>query len=46
MQKIDVCDIREKPLLIDIQYKRNESYNMLTLSFLNGVTTEKTIFLY
>lgn len=39
MQKIDVCDIREKPLLIDIQNKRNES-------FFNGVTTEKTIFLY
>lgn len=34
MQKIDVCDIREKPLLIDIQEIRNESYNMLTLSFL------------
>lgn len=46
MQKIDVSNIREKPLLIDIQEIRNESYNMLTLSFLNGVMTEKTIFLY
>lgn len=46
MQKIDICDIREKPQLIDIPDKRNESYNMLTLSFLNGVMTEKTIFLY
>lgn len=46
MHKIDVCDIRNKPLLIDIQDKRNESYNMLTLSFLNSVTTEKTLFLY